>query len=148
MKRMILEILLFAWILAGCAKSPATPTTSQTTLVVTGGTITKSYTVADLQKLDSAKASWNNVEYVGVPLSVLLKDAGFDPGQVKMVQVIASDGYTDNYAPALFNKADTLVAYARSDGPLTADDGIFRMVLPGQVGNLEARKLIKIQVTP
>jgi hypothetical protein len=148
MKQLILGILLLALILPGCEQSPATPTTPQTTLVVSGGSITKSYTVADLQKLGSVKASWSGVEYVGVPISILLKDAGFDPSQVKMVKAIASDGYTDNYSPSLFNKADTLVAYARSNGPLTAYDGVFRMVLPGQVGNLEARMLIKIQVTP
>jgi sulfane dehydrogenase subunit SoxC len=147
MKRFILGILLFALILAGCSQATATPAAMQTKLAVSGGSITKSYAVADLQKLGSTKATFSNVEYVGVTLSSLLKDAGFDPNQVKAVKAVASDGFTVNYEPALFNKEDTLVAYARSDGALTADDGVFRMVLPGQEGKLNARKVVEIQVT-
>jgi PBP1b-binding outer membrane lipoprotein LpoB len=147
MKRFILGILLFALILAGCSQATATPEATQTKLAVSGGSITKSYTVADLQKLSSTKATFKDVEYVGVTLSSLLKDAGFDLSQVKAVKAVASDGFTVNYEPALFNKEDTLLAYARSDGALTADDGIFRMVLPGQEGKLNARKVVEIQVT-
>jgi hypothetical protein len=147
MKRLILGILLFALILTGCSQATATPATTQTKLAVSGGSITKSYSAADLQKLGSTKATFKDVEYVGVTISALLKDAGFDLSQVKAVKAVASDGFAVNYEPALFNKEDTLLAYARSDGALTADDGIFRMVLPGQEGKLNARKVVEIQVT-
>jgi hypothetical protein len=146
MKRLMLGILLFVLILAGCSQAAATPATTQTKLAVSGGFISKSYTAADLHKLASTKATFQDVEYVGVSLSSLLQDAGFDPTQVKAVKAVASDGFTVNYETALFIKEDTLVAYARSDGALTADDGVFRMVLPGQEGKLNARQVIEIQV--
>jgi hypothetical protein len=147
MKRRILGILLFALILSGCSRAAATPTAPQTKLVVSGGSIKKNYTVADLQKLTATKATFKGVEYVGVTLSSLLKDAGFDPNQVKTVKAVASDGFAVNYEPSLFNKEDTLVAYALPNGSLTADDGVFRMVLPGQEGKLNPRNVVEIQVT-
>ena len=151
MKRFVVGILILALILAGCApaNAPASipPASSETTLKVSGGSISKSYTSADLQKLASAKASFKDVEYVGVSLTDLLKDAGFDATQVKAVKAVAVDGFTVNYEPALFAKADTLLAYARSDGAaMVADDGAFRMVLPGQEGKLNPRQVVEIQV--
>jgi DMSO/TMAO reductase YedYZ molybdopterin-dependent catalytic subunit len=147
MKYIIFGMLLFVLVLAGCSPAASTTETSQTKLAVSGGSITKSYTASDLQKLSSTKATLNNVEYVGVTLSSLLKDAGFDQNQVKTVKVVASDGFTTNYDPSLFNKEDTLVAYALSSSALSADDGVFRMVLPGQPGKLNPRKVVEIQVT-
>ena len=65
-------------------------------------------------------------EYVGVPLTVLLTDAGFDPQALKAVKAVAADGFTVNYGPELFLLDDTLLAYGSTDGPLTAEDGTFR----------------------
>jgi hypothetical protein len=144
MKRYLLGILILVLLLAACAQ--AKPPAGGTDLKVSGGATNKSYSTADLQSLSDAKASFKDVEYVGVPLLDLLRDAGFDPAQAKAVKVIAVDGFTVNYEPALFTKADTLVAYARADGPLGEEDGVFRMVLPGQEGKLNPRQVVEIQV--
>jgi hypothetical protein len=81
-------------------------------------------------------------------LTALLQDAGCDPQAAKGVKAIASDGFTVNYGPDLFLLPNTLVAYAQVDGPLSADDGTFRMVLPDQEGKLNVRMLATLQVVP
>lgn len=145
MKKMFFAILILAFFVSACAQAkPAT--TDNTGLKVTVGSNSKSYTAADLKELGAAQATFTDVDYVGVVLSELLKDAGADLSQAKAVKVIASDGFTVNYEPALFMKEDTLIAYARADGALTADDGTYRMVLPGQEGKLNPRQVVEIQV--
>ena len=115
-------------------------------LVVTDGTSEKMYTPEELEKLGSDQAEFGGVMYKGVQLSELLRDAGFDPGALRAVKASASDGFTVNYEPDLFNLANTLVAYAQVDGPLSEDDGTFRMVLPDQEGKLNPRHLVEIKV--
>jgi len=145
MKKMFFAILILASFVSACAQAkPAT--TDNTGLKVTVGSNSKSYTAADLKELGAAQATFTDVDYVGVVLSELLKDAGADLSQAKAVKVIASDGFTVNYEPALLMKEDTLIAYARADGALTADDGSYRMVLPGQEGKLNPRQVVEIQV--
>ncbi len=145
MKNHFVFVLLIG-ILLLTACSQATPSDSGPELKITDGTTTQTYTVDDLKKLTATKASFKGVEYVGVSLTDLLKDAGFDPAQAKAVKVIAADGFTVNYEPALFTKVDTLVAYAKSDGSLTNEDGVFRMVLPDQEGKLNVRMVVEIQL--
>ena len=77
---------------------------------------------------------------------ILLTDAGFDPQALKAVKAVAVDGFTVNYGPELFLLDDTLLGYGSTDGPLTAEDGTFRMVLPEQEGKLNIRMLVKVQV--
>lgn len=146
MKRTLFIILISALVLAACASKAAVP--SGTELKVTDGTIVKAYTVDDLKALDAAQASDKGVAYIGVPLKVLLQDAGIDPTKLSAVKAVASDGFSSNYDPTQFLADDTLVAYARADGPLTADEGIFRMVLPDQGGTLNPRLLVEIDAIP
>jgi hypothetical protein len=87
------------------------------------------------------------VTYKGVALPMLLQDAGLDPQVLKAVKAVAADGYSVNYDASLFQRQDVLVAYATADGALTADDGMFRMVLPGQEGKMNVRMLTEIQVS-
>ena len=47
-----------------------------------------------------------------------------------------------------FSREDTLVAYARVDGPLAEDEGAFRMVLPDQEGKMNPRQLVEIIAIP
>lgn len=136
-------LILFA---AACASS--TPQPAGSVLVVTDGQVSKEYTAADLQKLGTHQAAFRDVTYIGVTLSGLLQDAGFDPQALKAVKATAADGFSANYEPALFNKEDTLVAYARADGPLADDEGPFRMVLPDQEGKLNPRQLKEIRAIP
>jgi DMSO/TMAO reductase YedYZ molybdopterin-dependent catalytic subunit len=108
----------------------------------------KSYSVADLESLPQTEAIFNEMAYVGVSLSDLLADAGLDLSSLQAVKVIAADGYNQNYEPDLFSRPDVIVAYALADGPMTADDGAFRMVLPGEEGRLNVRHLVEIQGVP
>lgn len=141
-----LVTMVLMLLLSACAQPAAAP--AGPVLKVTDGQAEKSYTAADLEKLGSQEAAFKGVTYVGVPLSVLLIDAGFDPQVLKAVKATASDGFSANYEAALFNKEDTLVAFARADGPLAEDEGTFRMVLPDQEGKLNPRNLVEIRAIP
>jgi hypothetical protein len=149
MKRLLFALVLLSLVLSACGSAAgAAPADVPQTLQVTDGTTTKSYTAADLQTLPVAESSFNDVTYKGVALPLLLKDAGFDPQTLKAVKAVAADGFSANYDPSLFQRQDVLVAYATADGPLTADDGTFRMVLPGQEGKMNVRMLAQLKVSP
>lgn len=138
-------VLVFVALLAACA--PAAPAASEgPVLKVTDGTVAKTYTVAQLQALGAVQASDKGVTYVGVPLAALLRDAGIDPAAIRAVKAVASDGFTANYTADIFLAETTLVAYARADGPLTEEEGTFRMVVPDAGGKLNPRMLVEIQV--
>jgi hypothetical protein len=145
-----LLILIAAAILAlslgACASPEQAAPTDGNVLVVTNGSVEKRYTVEDLKTLSAAEATFQEITYVGAPLTLLLTDAGFDPHASKAVKAVATDGFTVNYGPELFLLDNTLVAYGTVDGPLTAEDGTFRMVLPDQEGKLNTRMLAKLQV--
>lgn len=152
MKRfMIFVLFLCMAFLTACASSstPAAQDSSSSgtpALVVSGGEISKSYTRADLEDLPATQAAFKDVTYVGVTVTALLEDAGFDPAQVKAVKAVASDGYTVNYDPGQIIADDIILAYARADGDLTEEDGSFRLVLPNAEGKLNARMLVELQV--
>ena len=133
-------------LLIGCDQN--SPSSSVDTLTVTDGTGQKSCDVDDLKALGSEQAAFGEVIYTGVPLWLLLDDAGFDPAGLSAVKATAADGFSANYDPELVTKADTLVAYARVDGPLADDEGAFRMVVPDQEGKLNPRNLVELRVYP
>lgn len=116
-------------------------------LVVSGGETSASYSRADLEALDAVESEFNGAAYVGVPVADLVADAGFDPAAVKAVKAVASDGFSVNYDPGQVFTDGVIVAYALPDGDMSADDGTFRMVLPGQEGKLNVRMLTELQVT-
>ena len=137
---------LFALLIVGCTRVATAP--GETLLIVSDGTSEKSYAVADLEALGAEQATFRETVYVGVPLAVLLEDAGFNPANLRAVKARAQDDFSANYDPALFNRPDTLVAYARTDGPLAEEDGAFRMVLPDQEGKLNIRFLVELTAIP
>ncbi len=142
MKRFFLVTLLIALALTACA--PKAEESAAPVLKVAD----KTYTADDLNALGESQADFKGVTYVGVSLTVLLKDAGIDPTAITIVKAVASDGFTANYESALFSREDTLVAYARADGPLGEDEGAFRMVLPDQEGKMNPRNLVEIIAIP
>ncbi len=144
----LISLALLAFLLAACTAPPPAAAPAADVLVVGDGTTDKGYTVDDLKSLPGAEAAFNDVSYRGVPLADLLQDAGFDPASVKAVKAVAADGFAVNYGPELFLLENTLVAYARVDGPLSAEDGTFRMVLPDQEGKFNVRMLTRLQVVP
>lgn len=147
MKHFMLFVMLVC-MLALVACAPGAQESSAIVLKVSDGTSEKTYSADDLKKLGEAQASFKDVAYVGVPLTVLLQDAGMDPSALTAVKAVAADGFTANYDAALYGRADTLVAYARADGPLAEEEGPFRMVLPDQEGKLNPRQLIEIIAIP
>lgn len=116
-------------------------------LSITDGVDTKTYTLANLQALEQRSVEDKVEAYVGVSLSVLLRKAGFNTEAVTEVQGVASDGFSANYAPDLITQPDIIVAYARSDALLTADELPFCMVAPGLGGKLKPRMVVDPRVT-
>jgi DMSO/TMAO reductase YedYZ molybdopterin-dependent catalytic subunit len=145
MKKLVALLFIVGW-LSGCTAKPAGGT-SIPILTITDGTTAKTYDAEALQALGSDQASFKGVAYLGVPLAKLLQDAGFDPQAIKAVKATGIDGFSANYGPDLFLLPDTLVAYARADGPLGEDELPFRMVLPNAEGKLNVRQLAEIKVT-
>jgi hypothetical protein len=144
MKRIWFILVLLALLLGACAQNVAE--VEGTSLAISDGTNEKTYSLADLQELSVTQAAFNNVNYVGVSVTDLLKAAGYDPAAVKAVKAVASDGFSVNYEPAIFNRPDMIVAFAQVDGPLTAEDGNFRIVLPDAEGKLNPRMLVRLDV--
>jgi hypothetical protein len=143
-------VVFFALLLTACASvsQPAAPAIggAGSSLLVSGGDIKKSYTHANLETLPASQSTFKDVNYKGVLVSDLLKDAGFDPQKVKALKAVASDGYTINYDPTQFLGKGVMVAYSRADGDLAPEDGSFRMVLPDAEGKLNLRKLVELQI--
>src|SRR3972149_1461749 len=108
MKRFLLFVIVFALALAACApKAQEEP--AGNVLKVSNGTVSKTYTADDLKALGEVQATFKGVTYVGVPLTVLLKDAGIDPTNLTAVKAVASDGFTVNYDVSLYAREDTIV---------------------------------------
>jgi len=146
MKRILFALLVLGLTLSACVTKQTASFGND--LKVVAGTLAKTYSVDDLKALGEVQASDKGVTYVGVPLKVLLQDARIDPSKLSAVKAVSSDGFTANYDSFQFMADDTLVAYARADGPLTADEGIFRMVLPDQGGKANPRLLVEIDAIP
>lgn len=146
MKRFLLFVLVGVLALTACAPKAQEPAAA--VLKVSDGTIEKTYTADDLKALSEIQATFQDVTYVGVPLTVLLQDAGIDITALTAVKAVAIDGFTANYDASLFAREDTLVAYARMDAPLTDDEAPFRMVLPNEGGKMNPRQLIEIVAIP
>jgi hypothetical protein len=148
MKRGLSVILLIAVLFSACA--PKVVATEDTTpvLKVTDGTTTGEYTAADMQAMTVSQASFKGVSYLGIPLAAVLQAAGFDPQTLSAVKVTAVDGVSVNYDSTQFRAVDTLVSFARVDGPLGADELPFRMVLPAGEGKVNVRQVVEIMVIP
>ena len=146
MKSVFVTAILLVIFLVACSSS--TTEGDSTLLRVTDGSSEELFSVADLEKLPVTESTFNEVTYVGVSLTIILEEAGFSPQDLSAVKASASDSYSVNYDPGFFTREDVIVAYATVDGTLTADDGTFRMVLPGEEGKLNIRFLIELQVIP
>lgn len=149
MKKLVLLSLVLIVLLVGCASGRETAVSTDTPALTVGNSQTqKTYTASDLEALPQAEASFKGVAYTGVPLTTLLEDSDFPVSGLKAVKAVASDGYSVNYDLAQIQKDDVIVAYAQADGPLTEDDGAFRMVLPEEEGKLNVRMLVEIRAVP
>lgn len=149
MKKLVVLSLVLMVLLIGCAAGGETAVSPDIPVLTVGdGQTQKTYTATDLQALSQAEASFKGVTYTGASVTALLEDGGFAISDLKAVKAVASDGYSVNYDLAQIQKADVIVAYAQADGPLTEEDGAFRMVLPEEEGKLNLRMLVEIQAVP
>ena len=144
MKKNMFLMVMLALLLVACTGSSESSVNTNNVLTVGE----KTYSAEALKALPQTKAAFNDIDYVGVALSDLLADTGVDIGGLTAIKAVASDGYKVNYEPGILMRADVILAYAQADGPLTADDGTFRMVLPGEEGKLNVRDVVEIQVVP
>ena len=148
MKKLILGLIVIL-LLAACAPAAGQEVGSaaEAALLVKLGDTQKSFSAEDLGALPATESTFKEVAYKGVTVSALLKALSVDPGSVKAVKAVASDGFTVNYDPAQVLKDNVIVAYALADGsPMSADDGTFRMVLPDEEGKLNPRMLAELQI--
>jgi hypothetical protein len=148
MKKLMLGLIVVL-LLAACAPAAGQEAGSSAgaALMVKVGDTQKSFSSEDLGALPSTESTFKDVAYKGVTVSALLDALAVDPGSVKAVKAIASDGFTVNYDPAQVLKDNVIVAYALADGsPMPADDGDFRMVLPDEEGKLNPRMLAELQI--
>jgi len=148
MKKSLFILIAAMLILAACTPASGQDATStEAALLVKVGDTQKSFSAEDLGALPASEATFKDVTYKGVTVSALLDALSVDPGSVKAVKAVASDGFSVNYDPAQVLKDNVIVAYALADGsPMTADDGNFRMVLPDEEGKLNPRMLAELQI--
>jgi DMSO/TMAO reductase YedYZ molybdopterin-dependent catalytic subunit len=149
MYRYALVVFLFILAVTACgAQEPAIlqqEIPSGDELVVSFGELERIYTRENLEALGPVEVDNGEAVYVGVPLNALLVDAGIDPAAITQVEVTAIDGFSSTYDADIFTADTTIVAYARIDGPLAANEGNFRMVVPGQAGSMNARLVVRIE---
>ena len=148
MKRILGSIVLVLALIGCATQTPEVSSPAGPDLNVTSGDQAVAYTIADLQAIASAEASFKDIAYQGVPLPMLLADAGFAPDSLSAVKAVASDGFSVTYDPGIFQRQDVLVAWAQTDGPLAAEDGALRMVVPDGEGKMNVRMLVELQVVP
>ncbi|MFO7681785.1 MAG: molybdopterin-dependent oxidoreductase [Chloroflexota bacterium] len=143
MKKFVVIFLMLSLLLVACTSGEAE--TGEASGLIVG---VKTYSAADLRALPVSEATFKDKVYKGVAVTTLLEDAGYSLDQLQALKAVAADGYSVNYDLPLIQKADVIVAYAQVDGPLTAEDGQFRMVLPEEEGKLNVRMLAELQVAP
>jgi len=148
MKRILCSLALSLLLTACASQTQTVPNPAAPDLKVTSGDQTLTYTIADLQAIATAESSFKDSTYTGVPLPMLLADAGFAADSISAVKAAASDGFSVTYEPDLFQRQDVLVAYAQAGGPLAAEDGLLRMVVPDGEGKMNVRMLVELQVVP
>jgi len=145
MKTKFVLLFLLSFLMSACSNASSTQTTA--VLSITDGVNAKTYTLADVQVLEQRSVDDKDVAYVGISLSVLLREAGFNPEAITELQAIASDGFSATYTPEMIAQPDIILAYARSDAPLTAEEAPFRMVALGLGGKLNPRMVVELRVT-
>jgi hypothetical protein len=143
-------LLAAAFVFSACSQQeiekPQANIPDADVLTVTFGETERTYTRTDLEALGAVEVDNGEGVYVGVLLKSLLEDAGVAVNTITTVKAVAIDGFSSTYDSSVFLADDTLVAYAKADGPLAANEGNSRMVVPGQSGSMNARLLITLQV--
>jgi hypothetical protein len=145
MKRSLTLLIFLALVLAACSNGA---TSTDQVLTLKHGDQSTTYQLEQLKALPETDSTFNDVNYRGVALAALLQSAGIDPASLTSVKAVASDGFSAEYDPSLFMRPDVILAYSQVDGTLSAEDGAYRMVLPGQEGKMNVRQVVEIQALP
>ncbi len=143
MKKALFVLLFAGLLIASCGSGPS-DIEQPSVLTLTGPETETVYSRVELEEFESSEAEFEGVVYKGVVLSVLLENAGINPGGIKKVTAVATDGYQVTYNSDIVSRPDVMVAYATAEGELTKDDGTFRMVLPGEPGNQNVRMVAEL----
>ena len=106
---------------------------------VAGGA--RTWTQGELAALPVGTVEYHGQQYTGVPLAALVPALGLGTGAP--LTATAVDGYTQTLAPEVLGRTDALLAYAVDGGPLPADAGPLRLVVPGAKG-LSIKQLVRL----
>ena len=142
MKKLVMQLILIVLVTVACGSGGRAGQAETAEGLKVGE---KTYTQADLAALPAAQATFKDVVYTGIPVTALMEDAGYATSDLKAVKAVAADGYTVNYDLSQIEKPNVIVSYAQADGPLTEEDGQFRMVLPDEEGKMNVRMLVELQ---
>jgi hypothetical protein len=96
-----------------------------------------------------ANASWSRFqpEWTGVPLSVLLDEAGVDPAAKWLIAEGADAQFLDRSVPVKKAYDDALIAIYQNGEHLMPGNGYpMRLLLPGYQGNMNVKYLRRIKV--
>ena len=142
-------LIAIAIAVVSCNPAPAAtpPAADEAILTVQAGEAEQTFTLADLQAMPATEVESDDGAFVGVSLSALLAEAGFELDAVSAVSAVAVDGFSSSYDTAMFTREDAVLAYARADGDLNGDEQPLRMVIPGEEGRMQPRQVNRIEVT-
>src|SRR5215469_4928424 len=88
----------------------------------------------------------SNAEWTGVPLSVLLEEAGIDPGAKWLIAEGADAQFLDRSVPIKKAYDDAIVAIYQNGERLMPGNGYpMRLLLPGYQGNMNVKYLRRIK---
>ena len=108
-------------------------------VTVAGGA--RTWTQAELAAMPASTVEYHGQQYTGVPLAALVPALGL--GVDAPLTATAADGYAQTLAPEVLGRSDALLAYAVDGGPLPADAGPLRLVVPGAKG-LSVKQLVRL----
>ena len=85
--------------------------------------------------------------YYGASVSAALAKAGYRASALSSVRAVDVNGDVVVLSQALLAKSTTLIAYKRTAGPLSANDGAYRLIIAGS-SSLSRTKIVKIEANP
>ena len=108
---------------------------------VQGAGVARAWTQAELVAMPAGTVEYHGKQYTGVPLVALVPALGLKVDAP--LTATAADGYTQTLAPEVLGRADALLAYTVDGGPLPADAGPLRLVVPGARG-LSVKQVVRL----
>ncbi|MDY7076709.1 MAG: ABC transporter substrate-binding protein [Chloroflexota bacterium] len=144
-------ILVLIVVVSGCAGTATTPTATrppatqpeptaaapvvaETAITVNG----QPFTLDEVQALEQIDVESDGASYTGVPMEMLLAQAGVGDDGAKLI-FVGEDGYQAQVSwLEVYECPDCIVAFQ--------DQGGFRVVMPGFTGQVQVRDLVEIQV--